>query len=111
MLARMNNISVVVLGVSDVAKSAAFYRDTVGLELQNRHESLAFFSMGPVTLMLNGNLRRPQGPLAGATEIVLSVENVIAAHRTLIDRGCNFINQPREVTPGLWAATFTDPDG
>jgi len=104
-------ITLIVLGVSDVSKSVAFYREKAGFELQNQFESLAFFSAGPITLMLNGGLRRPDRPLAGATEIVVAVESVTTAHRQLLDGGCNFINAPREVTPGSWAATFSDPDG
>src|SRR5262249_38193355 len=98
-------------GVTDLAKSVAFYRDKAGFELQNQFESLAFFSAGPIMLMLNGGLRRPDGPLAGAMEIVGAAERVTASHKQLSEHGCTFINQPREVTPGSWAATFADPDG
>src|SRR5881296_2170885 len=104
-------LTLVVLGVSELAKSVAFYRDQAGFVLQNRLESLAFFAAGGVTLMLNANLRRPQGPLAGATEIVIAADSVTVRFTELKQRGCTFINEPREVTPGSWAATFTDPDG
>jgi len=104
-------ISLIALGVSDLSKSVAFYRDKAGFELLNQLESLVFFSAGPVMLMLNAGLRRPDGPLAGAMEIVVAAESVTAAHRQLIERGCSFVNEPREVTPGSWASTFTDPDG
>ena len=104
-------ITLIALGVSDVQKSVAFYRDKAGFDLQNQFESIAFFSAGPVMLMLNGQLRRPGGPLAGAAEVVVAVDSVTASHRQLMDRGCSFINEPREVTPGSWATTFTDPDG
>jgi predicted enzyme related to lactoylglutathione lyase len=104
-------ITLIVLGVSDLSKSVAFYRERAGFDLQNQFESFAFFSAGPVTLMLNSGLRRPEGPLAGAMEIVVGAESVTASHRELSDRGCTFVNQPREVTPGSWAATFSDPDG
>jgi predicted enzyme related to lactoylglutathione lyase len=107
----MSKITLIALGVSDLPKSVAFYRDKAGFELQNQFGSIAFFSGGPITLMLNGELRRPSGPLAGATEIVLAAESVTATHRSLTERGCTFINEPREVTPGSWAATFADPDG
>ena len=104
-------ITLIVLGVSDVAKSVAFYRDKIGFELQRQFESLAFFSAGAVTLMLNGGLRRPEGPLAGAMEIVVAVDSVTATHRELQDKGCPFINEPRELTPGSWGTTLADPDG
>ena len=104
-------ITLIALGVSNIAKSIEFYRDKAGFPLQNNFESIAFFSAGPITLMLNSGLRRPDPPLAGATEIVVAVDSVTASRRQLIDRGCAFINEAREVTPGSWASTFTDPDG
>jgi predicted enzyme related to lactoylglutathione lyase len=104
-------ITLIALGVSNVANSVAFYRDTVGFELQNQFGAIAFFSAGPVMLMLNQELRRPDGPLAGAMEVVLAAESVTAMHRSLLERGCRFVNEPREVTSGSWATTFTDPDG
>lgn len=104
-------ISLIALGVSDVATSVAFYRDKAGFDLQNQFESIAFFSAGPVMLMLNGGLKRPDRPLAGAAEIVVAAESVTASHRLLMERGCSFVNEPREVTPGSWAVTFSDPDG
>ena len=106
-----SKVSVIVLGVSDLSKSVAFYRDVVGLEFKGQHEVLAFFSISGLTLMLNGNLRRGDGPLAGASEIVCSVESVTGAHELLTQRGANFINKPREVTQGSWACTMADPDG
>ncbi len=104
-------IRLVVLGVSDLAKSVAFYRDRAGFDLQNQMGSLAFFAAGGITLMLNANLRRPDCSVAGATEIVISADSVTSRFNDLKQRGCTFINEPREVTPGSWAATFTDPDG
>jgi predicted enzyme related to lactoylglutathione lyase len=106
-----SKVSVLVLGVSDLAKSVGFYRDIVGLEFKGQHEVLAFFAVADITVMLNGNLRRESGPLAGASEIVFSVASVTAAHELLNGRGCHFPIQPREVTPGSWATTLTDPDG
>jgi len=104
-------ITLIVLGVSDLSKSVAFYREKAGFELQNQFGSLAFFSAGPIMLMLNAGLSRPESPLAGAMEIVVAAESVTASHQQLKERGCSFINEPREVTPGSWASTFSDPDG
>jgi predicted enzyme related to lactoylglutathione lyase len=110
-LPSMSKITLIALGVSDLPKSIAFYRDNAGFELQNQFGSIAFFSGGPITLMLNEELHRPDRPLAGAMEIVLAVDSVAASYRSFAERGCTFVNEPREVTPGSWATTFTDPDG
>lgn len=44
-------------------------------------------------------------------ELVFSVPGVQASFAVLKERGCRFVQEPREVSPGSWAATFTDPDG
>ena len=107
----MSKITLITLGVSDLGKSVAFYRDKAGFALQGQMETFAFFSAGSINLMLNSGLRRPNAPLTGAMELVLAAESVTARHRELVERGCNFINEPRLVTGESWAATFTDPDG
>jgi predicted enzyme related to lactoylglutathione lyase len=107
----MSKITLVTLGVSDLAKSVSFYRDKAEFQLQGQMEQFAFFSAGNINLMLNAGLRRPNTPLAGATELVIAAESVTAKHKELIERGCAFINDPRPVTGDSWAATFTDPDG
>jgi len=107
----MSKITLVVLGVSDLAKAVAFYRDQAGFPLQGQMEQFAFFNAGNIQLMLNAGLRRPSGPLAGAMELVIAAESVTARYRELMDRGCAFINEPRQVTGDSWAATFADPDG
>ena len=39
------------------------------------------------------------------------VESVAAVRKQLADRGCQFVGESHEVAKGMWAATFTDPDG
>jgi predicted enzyme related to lactoylglutathione lyase len=104
-------ITLIALGVSDLSKSVAFYRDLAGFEFHNQFNTFAFFSGDGVTLMLNSELRRPDRPLAGAMEVIVAAESVTTSHRELSGRGCSFLKEPREVTPGSWAATFSDPDG
>ena len=99
------------LGVKDLARSVAFYRDQLGLTLQNQFEAFAFFSAGSVTLMLNQDLAKLSPNIAGATEIVFSVEDVRAAHEALRARGVVFTIEPRNVTGAMWSANFNDPDG
>ncbi len=104
-------ISMILLGVDNIERSVKFYRDTLSLELQNQSEQFAFFAAGGVTLGLGAPLGRAVQPKAGAVEVIFPAASVTAAHRELVERGCRFVNEPREVTPGSWAATFTDPDG
>src|SRR5215510_9565211 len=105
----MKKITLIALGVSDIAKSVEFYSRKAGFELQNQFGSLAFFTAGPVTLMLNGGLRRPEAPLAGAMEIVVAAESVAAAHRELIER-VFFLMIRRPPRSTLFPyTTFSDP--
>jgi predicted enzyme related to lactoylglutathione lyase len=106
-----SKISMIMLGVENVARSVAFYRDVVGLELQSQSPEFAFVKAGAVTLALSLPLGLHVQPRAGAMEIILPVESVSRAQILLKDRGCNSQKEPREVTPGSWAVNFTDPDG
>src|SRR5437867_6764685 len=63
-----SKMSMIMLGVENVARSVAFYRNVVGLELQSQSAEFAFFSTGSVTLALNLPLGLHVQPRAGATE-------------------------------------------
>lgn len=105
-----SQIATIMLGVEDIARSVEFYRDTLALKLSHQSAELAFFAAGAVTLALSAPLGRTRSQRSGAIEIIFPVASVRTAHALLTQRGCTFINQPREVTPGSWAVTFTDPD-
>ena len=105
-------ISMISLGVKDSARSIRFYGDTLGLPLVGKPGEVTLFRAGEITLVLNHPAGRSFGDaLAGAIEIIFPVESVQRSFGDLTGRGCQFLREPREVTPGTWAATFTDPDG
>ena len=105
-------VSMIALGVTDMAKSVKFYGETLGLQISGKPGELTFFQAGSVTLALNRPLGKAAGQaIAGAVEVIFPVPSVAAAHQALVERGCHFVALPREVTTGTWAATFTDPDG
>jgi predicted enzyme related to lactoylglutathione lyase len=100
------------LGVKDPARSTKFYGETLGLEMVGKPGEVTMFRAGDVTIVLNQPAAAgARTPLAGTVEVIFPAESVAAAHKSLADRGCQFVAAPHEVTPGLWAATFTDPDG
>ena len=107
---KLSQVSNVMLGVRDLARSMAFYRDTLGLALQNQFPGFGFLSGGGVTLVLSEPLAKNSPQLSGGAEIVFSVEDVRAAHQALAKRGVQFTHEPRNVTGTLWAANFDDPD-
>ncbi len=112
--ARLSNVAVVILGVTDLPKSVAFYRDVLGLEAQGEIPGdFAFFNAGGVTLALSKAHADPKvSPhLVGASEVVFGVDDVSAAYEALRVRGVGFAREPRPVAGPNWAANFTDPDG
>ncbi len=107
-LTRINNIF---LGVTDLARSAAFYRETLGLDLQFEMDGFVFLNAGGVALALSTAHAGLATPPAGATEVVFGVDDVTATHEALLSRGVTFLSAPRNVTGDQWAANFRDPDG
>ena len=104
-------IGIVMLGVQDMAKSVAFYRDRIGLAVKGQMEAFAFLDAGPVTLCLSGPLAQASTHIPGATEIVFPVESVRSAYKALQEKGVTFAIEPRNVAGPNWAANFNDPDG
>jgi catechol 2,3-dioxygenase-like lactoylglutathione lyase family enzyme len=112
---KLAKISNVMLGVRDLPRAVAFYRDKLGLAVQFEIPGFAFLSAGPVTLCLSESLARalakPDQPLGGVAELVFSVDDIELAFAALSGRGVNFIRTPHHVTEAQWAANFEDPDG
>lgn len=108
---RLTKIGLVMLGVASLEKSVPFYRDRLGLKLSGQFEGFAFLDGGGVTLALSQGLAQATGKGPGAAEVVFSVEHVRAAYDALRSQGVEFLNEPRVVSPGSWAANFHDPDG
>jgi catechol 2,3-dioxygenase-like lactoylglutathione lyase family enzyme len=106
-----NGVAYIVIGVTDLARSVAFYRDTLGLPLQFQQGGLAFLAAGPVTLMLSVEMGRTRTPVAGAMEIVFPVDAVKPSWRALAADGVTFFREPRQVTDKEWSAVMHDPDG
>ena len=104
----------VALTVSDVARSAAFYREAVGLRfLFAAGPSLAFLDLGNARLMLSA----PEGAFTpgSGTVLYLRVADILASFGALRGRGVTFVDEPHLVAPmpdhDLWMCFFRDPDG
>jgi len=108
---KLTQINVVMLGVHDATRSLAFYRDKLGLEVQREIPGFAFLNAGAVTLCLSEAAAKVRGQVAGAGEIVFSVEDVTAAYQALREKGVQFTHEPRNITPTMRVANFDDPDG
>ena len=105
------SVSNVMLGATDLARSVAFYHETLGLDIRFESPGFAFLDGGGVALVLSEAHARLATPVAGGAEVVFGVEDVTAAHAALTARGVDFLSPPRNVSGEQWAANFRDPDG
>ncbi len=110
-----------VVFVRDLDKCTAFYRDTLGLRMQESDPDSAGFQLENVYLILlkvsaaagliNEEARElkieggPRGLLAA------SVDDVDAAYETLKAKGVTFLRPPTNQPWGLRTAHFADPEG
>jgi catechol 2,3-dioxygenase-like lactoylglutathione lyase family enzyme len=114
---KLSAIHTVMLGVRDLERSVAFYRDRLGLPVKFQSAEFAFFEAGGVTLALSRPLARvvagadSDSSLSGAAEVVFAVPGVREAHAALRAKGVEFTHEPRNVAGTAWAANFDDPDG
>jgi catechol 2,3-dioxygenase-like lactoylglutathione lyase family enzyme len=97
--------------VSDLDRSKAFYRDTIGWQLGTDENRVAGFSFGSGYLVLHADGRGgSHRHYAGGLQVDVQVEDAAAEHSRLAKLGVNvgpLTNQPW----GERNFTFTDPDG
>src|SRR5271157_674367 len=108
---KLSQVSVVMLGVNDVTRALAFYRDKLGMEVQREIPGFAFLNAGAVTLCLSEPAAKVRGQVAGVGEVVFSVEDVTVAYQALLGKGVQFTHEPRNITPTMRVPNFDDPDG
>jgi lactoylglutathione lyase len=114
-----SKVDYVMVNVSDMSRSVAFYRDVLGLALKFESPGWSEFQTGATTLALHhaqasagGEDRAPKGPVAGTCSIGFSVEDLATTHRELAARGARFVLPPTEqVDEGIRLAVCVDPDG
>lgn len=108
---QLSQISAIMLGVRDLPRALAFYREKLGLEVIMQEPQLALLKCGTVILGLSRGHAHSATHVAGATEVVFQVDTVRAAHKALTAKGVSFATEPHQATPMDWVAHFRDPDG
>ncbi len=117
--AEWEHIDYVMVMVSDMARSVAFYRDVVGFKLKFDSPDWTEFLTGKTILALHGGAT-PAPPeqawegrkWAGTCSIGLSTSDLDVATKSLKDRGVRFVLEPTDQSgDGLRLAIFVDPDG
>jgi methylmalonyl-CoA/ethylmalonyl-CoA epimerase len=112
MITRLTQVAVV---VQDLDRAVRFYRDTLGLKLLfQAPPGLAFFDLSGVRLMLD----KPSEPLpkgVGTSILYYGVDDIQAAHATLVGRGVPFEEAPHMIANlgdrDLWMGAFRDSEG
>jgi catechol 2,3-dioxygenase-like lactoylglutathione lyase family enzyme len=122
----MNRINIICLGVRDIVKSRAFYKDVLGFSTPNGEESpqVVFFDNQGTKLELypldrlaedidEKNPPRTGGGFGGMTLAynAKSRAEVDEIFRKLEARGVKIAKQPQEVFWGGYSGYFQDPDG
>ena len=112
MLSRLMQVAVV---VQDLDRAVRFYRDTLGMKfLFQAPPALAFFDLSGVRLMLD----KPSEPLpagVGTSILYYGVDDIQAAHGTLVGRGVQFEEAPHRIAAlgdrDIWMGAFRDSEG
>jgi len=112
----MTRLKYVILFVSDMERSVAFYRDVLGWPLKCQSPERTELAAEDTTLALH-HASRPsgaaavQGEIAGRCQLGLWVDDVEAFHRGMVARGTPCIQPPTADAFGGKLAVYADPDG
>ena len=113
-----------ILAVSDFERSLAFYRDTLGLEVEALYDGPPYATLvsagGRLSLAEQGHpaedrpgvtMTAPEDASRANVVIVLEVEDAWAVYRELGGRGTRFLAEPYEPPWGGCRFFCVDPDG
>ena len=109
-------VGYVTVGVRDLDRALAFYRDVLGLELMYSAPefSYAAFKLGDLRFAIAAaevDAFTGQPPGNRHTGIGLMVDDVDAAHAELAAKGVSFTMPPSKQPWGGYMGIFSDPDG
>lgn len=113
-----SKVDYVMVHVSDMRRSVAFYRDTLGLRLKFESPGWSEFETGATTLALHGgakpadNQAAGDAPAAGTCSLGFSVPDLNRTYRELGERGAHFVMPPTDQrNEGIRLTVCLDPDG
>lgn len=106
----------IIVYVSDMQRSTAFYRDVLGLPLKFTSPGWTEFATGETTLALHttGDHKLPPHhgrPPAGQAHIGFMVDDIQTAYETLKTQDVHFSLPPQKQPSGVTLAVLHDPDG
>ena len=115
-------LSLITLGVADLARAVSFYERVVGWKASPSPPGVAFFDLNGVVFSLfpNEELAKDLGRAAGAAHgyggfalayNARSKEEVDSIFARLKERGADIVKAPENVFWGGYSGYFADPDG
>jgi lactoylglutathione lyase len=115
----LSKVDYIMVNVSEMGRSVAFYRDTLGIRLKFESPGWSEFDTGATTLALHaatpgagGESAAQSGPMAGTCSLGFSVPDLSRTYAELRERGARFVMPPTErANEGIRLAVCVDPDG
>jgi uncharacterized protein len=114
-------ISIITLGVTDLARSTAFYRDGLGLPQEDSPPDIVFFATGGTLLALyardalaaDANVAAAGQGFSGFTlaHNVPSRDDVDAVLQQAATAGARIVKPAQQASWGGYSGYFADPDG
>lgn len=113
----MPTLTHAIVYVSDMARSTAFYRDTLGLPVRKATPVWTEFDTGSTILALHATppdekpVEESRLPPPGAGQVGLTVPDLDEYHDRLFLAGVRVVRAPRREEFGTRIAHYLDPDG
>jgi lactoylglutathione lyase len=113
---QFKQLDYVIVYVSDMQRSLAFYRDTLGLTLKFTSPGWTEFVTGTTTIALHvvageKAITTPSLPPAGQAQIGFMVDDLEATYEALKAQDVVFSLPPKTQNSGARLAVLHDPDG
>ena len=108
----LNEVGQIGLTVTDLARATEFYRDKLGMTELFQTETMAFYDLGQVRLLLS--LPEEASQVGGAI-VYFRSRDIDADTNVLQQRGVKILGQPHLIAPmadhDLWMSFFADSEG
>jgi lactoylglutathione lyase len=113
-----SKVDYIMITVSNMAQSVAFYKDKLGLPMKFGTPEWTEFQTGTTTLALHGGGKKnevptdPDAHYAGTCSIGFNVDNLDLVYEQLQAKGVQFVTPPTDRGgEGIKLAVAVDPDG
>ncbi len=116
MTIKLEKLDYIVVYVSDMQRSVAFYRDVLGLTMQMQSPGWSEFGTGTTRLALHRGgegkqSEQPARPPAGVAHLAFIVDDLQSMYEELKGQGVDFSLPPQLQPTGRTLAVLRDPDG